>query len=144
MPLAIPNPCDWKVALILLFLRGGATIEGVAIAVSLGAGIYGIGLLAFASLHATSTARERIGLVVKFALPSLKTVLLCVTLFTGLRPRLEPYADGWQISALLCGLFVLFYVAMARKLKPRTGVVAMLRDSSWPFARMLAGVWDRD
>ena len=45
---------------------------------------------------------------------------------------------------LLSILFVALYAFMARRLKPRTGIVAMLRESSWPFARMLAGAWARD
>jgi len=133
-----------EAALILLFLRAGAKIDGVALAVSLGSGIYGLGLLGFASMHAASATGARIGFVMKSALPSILTVVLCVTLYTGVRPWLEPHVPGWGISLLLCLLFVGFYLALARRLKPRTGVVALLHESSWPFARMLAEVWARD
>ncbi len=133
-----------EIGLILLFLQAGAKIEGVALAVSLGSAIYGLGLLGFAAMHAAATTSARIGFVLKSALPSILTVLLCVALYLGLRPRLEPFASELVISLVLSLLFVLFYLLLARRLKPRTGVVAMLRESSWPFARMLAGVWSRD
>ncbi len=133
-----------EIGLILLFLHAGAKIEGVALAVSLGSGLYGLGLLGFSAMHAASTTGARIGFVMKSALPSILTVLLCVGLYLGLRPHLESHLSEGVISLLLSLVFVAFYLLLARRLKPRTGVVAMLRESSWPFARMLAGVWARD
>ena len=132
------------VALILLFLTAGAEIDGVALAVALANGLYGLGLLAFASLHAERTLGDRLAFVTRSALPALLTVLLCVSLYTWVRPLIVPEAAGWISSALLTVLFVALYAFMARRLKPQTGIVAMLKESSWPFARMLAGVWARD
>lgn len=132
------------VTLILLFLRAGAKIEGVALAVSLGYALYGLGLLGYASIHAVATTRARIAFVLRSATPSILTVLLCVSLFTWVRPLLHPESHGWQSSALLSTLFLALYALMARRLKPRTGIVAMLRESNWPLARMVAGVWSRD
>jgi hypothetical protein len=132
------------VVLILLFLRGGAKIDGVALAVALGNGLYGLGLLAIAAAHAEPTLRGRVEFVARSALPSLLTVVLCVALFTWVRPLIVPQASGWISSALLSVLFLALYVFMARRLKPRTGIVGMLGTSSWPFARMLAGAWTRD
>jgi len=133
-----------EVGLILLFLEGGARLDGVALAVSLGAGMYGLGLLGFASLHAAPTTATRLAFVLRSALPSVLTVLLCVGLYLGLRPRLEGVLPEWGISALLSSIFLAFYLALARKLEPRTGIIAMLRESNWPFARAFAGVWSRD
>jgi O-antigen/teichoic acid export membrane protein len=132
------------IVLILVFLRAGAKIDGVALAVTLGNGLYGLGLLAFASLHAVDSTRERIAFVGRSALPALLTVVLCVSLFTWVRPLIVPAAHGFASSALLSVLFLALYAFMARRLKPRTGIVGMLRESSWPFARMLAGAWSRD
>ena len=132
------------VALILVFLNAGAKIEGVALAVALGNALYGIGLLTFAAMHAEESQSERLSFVARSALPSLLTVALCVSLFTWVRPLIVPEAAGWVSSALLSVLFVALYVFMARRLRPRTGIVAMFRESSWPFARMLAGAWARD
>lgn len=132
------------VVLILVFLRAGAKIDGVALAVALGNGLYGLGLLTFAAVHLAPTLRARLAFVTRSALPSLLTVLLCVSLFTWVRPLIVPQAAGWISSALLSILFLALYAVMARRLKPRTGIVAMLRESNWPFARMLAGVWARD
>jgi O-antigen/teichoic acid export membrane protein len=132
------------VSLILVFLNAGAKVEGVALAVSLGYGLYGIGLLAYASLHAAATTGARIAFVTRSALPSLLTVVLCVSLFTWVRPLLRPEAHGFASSAILSTLFLALYAFMARRLKPRTGIVGMMRSSSWPVARMLGGVWARD
>ena len=143
LPLAL-SAIVLDVVLILVFLKAGAKIDGVALAVALGNGLYGLGLLAFASLHAKPTLSERLSFVAKSALPSLLTVVLCVSLYTWVRPLIVPQAAGWISSLLLSILFVALYAFMARRLKPRTGIVAMLRESSWPFARMLAGAWARD
>lgn len=132
------------ITLILLFLRAGAKIEGVALAVSLGYALYGLGLLGYAAMHATSTIKSRVGFVLRSALPSILTVVLCVSLFTWVRPLLRPESHGWQSSAILSTLFLALYAAMARRLKPRTGIVAMLRESNWPLARLVGGVWARD
>jgi O-antigen/teichoic acid export membrane protein len=132
------------IVLILVFLGAGARIDGVALAVALGNGVYGLGMLAFASLHAEHGLGRRLGFVARSAVPSLLTVVLCVSLFTWVRPLIVPEAEGWISSLLLSILFVALYVFMARRLKPRTGLVAMLGDSNWPFARMLAGAWARD
>ena len=132
------------VTLVLLFLNAGAKVEGVALAVSLGYGLYGLGLLAYAAMHAAGTTRARLDFVMRSALPSLLTVLLCVSLFTWVRPLMSPDTHGWQSSALLSLLFLALYALMARRLKPSTGIVAMLRESNWPLARMLGGVWARD
>jgi uncharacterized membrane protein len=133
-----------EVALILLFLRAGARIDGVALAVSLGYALYGLGLLAYAAMHVAATTRARIAFVLRSALPSILTVILCVSLFTWVRPLFLPEVRSWQSSAILATLFLATYVFMARRLRPRTGIVAMLRDSNLPFARMLAGAWSRD
>ena len=143
LPLAL-TAIVLDVTLILAFLGAGAKIDGVALAVALGNGLYGLGLLAFASLHAERTLRDRLAFVMRSALPSLLTVLLCVSLYTWVRPYIVPEAAGFVSSAILSVLFVALYAFMARRLKPRTGIVAMLKESSWPFARMLAGVWARD
>ncbi|MEO6463288.1 MAG: oligosaccharide flippase family protein, partial [Candidatus Eisenbacteria bacterium] len=132
------------IVLILVFLRAGARIDGVALAVTLGNAAYGLGLLAFAAIHAVPTLRERVAFVTRSALPSLLTVVLCVSLFTWVRPLIVPQAAGWISSAILSVLFLALYAFMARRLKPSTGIASMLRTSSWPFARMLAGVWTRD
>jgi hypothetical protein len=95
-------------------------------------------------MHATITIRARVGFVLRSALPSLLTVLLCVSLFTWVRPLLRPESHGWQSSAILSTLFLALYAAMARQLKPRTGIIAMLRESNWPLARLVGGVWARD
>jgi O-antigen/teichoic acid export membrane protein len=133
-----------EIGLMLLFIHAGAKIEGVALAVSLGSGIYGLGMLGYSAMHAASTTSARIGFVMKSALPSILTVLLCTGLYLGLRPHLESHLSEGVISLLLCSVFLAFYLLLARRLKPRTGVVSMLRESSWPFARMIAGVWARD
>ena len=132
------------VALIWIFLRAGARLEGVALAVTLGNGLYGLGLLAFAALHADPSLRGRFAFVARSALPALITVVLCVSLFTWVRPLLRAEAEGAISSALLSVLFVALYAFIGRRLKPRTGIVGMLRDSNWPLARMLAGAWSRD
>lgn len=133
-----------EVGLILLFLRAGAKIEGVALAVSLGYALYGLGLLAYAAMHVAATTRARIAFVLRSALPSMLTVILCVSLFTWVRPLFLPEVQSWQASAILATLFLASYVFMARRLKPRTGIVALMRDSNLPLARMLAGAWTRD
>lgn len=132
------------VTLILLFLNAGAKVEGVALAVSLGYGLYGLGILGYAAMYAADTTRARIGFVLRNAVPSVLTVLLCVSLFVWVRPLLRPETHGWTSSALLATLFLAGYALMARRLKPRTGIVSMLRESSWPLARMLGGAWSRD
>jgi O-antigen/teichoic acid export membrane protein len=132
------------VTLVLLFLNAGAKLEGVALAVSLVYWLYGLGLLAYASMFAVPTTRTRLDFVLRSALPSLLTVVLCVSLFTWVRPLMSPETHGWQSSALLSLLFLALYALMARRLKPSTGIVAMLRESNWPLARMLGGVWARD
>jgi O-antigen/teichoic acid export membrane protein len=132
------------VGLIFLFLRAGAKIEGVALAVSLGYAVYGLGLLGYAALHVAAGTRERVAFVLRSALPSMLTVLLCVALFTWVRPLFLPEVQGWPSSAVLSALFLAGYILIARRLKPRTGIVGMVRDSNLPFARMLAGAWTRD
>ncbi len=132
------------VGLIALFLHLGWGLSGVAIAVSVGYAVYGVGLLAYAATHFAPTWRVQLALVARSVLPTLWTAALCLVLLGWVRPRLPLSWSGWLVAPALSALFGLLYIAAARRFRPRTGLVALLRGSEWPVARMLAGAWARD
>ncbi len=130
--------------LIGLFLKLGWKLEGVAAGVSIGYVVYGVGLLAYAASHLAGTLRERTAWVLRSVLPTLWAATLAIGLVTVVRGYLPPSFNGWMMAAAQSFLFVLLYLAAARRFRPRTGIVALLRESNWPFARMVAGAWARD
>jgi O-antigen/teichoic acid export membrane protein len=143
LPLAL-GAIVLDLALIGLFLRLGWNLEGVAAGVSIGYAVYGVGLLAYAASHLGGTRREQIAWVLPSVLPTLWAATLAIVLVTMVRPLLPSSFGGWATAFAQSFLFVLFYLAAARRFRPRTGIVAMLKDSNWPVARMLAGAWARD
>jgi len=62
----------------------------------------------------------------------------------NLLPPLFPGLNGWVLAAIETVLFVVLYLAAARTLQPRTGIVVLMRQSQWPWARLIAGAWARD
>jgi O-antigen/teichoic acid export membrane protein len=132
------------VGLIALFLRLGWGLEGVALAVSAGYALYGVGLLTYAATHFARSWRHRLALVARNLLPTLWTAALCLVLVAFVRPHLPVGWNSWLGAAVLSTLFVLLYLAAARRLRPRTGIMGLLQGSEWPVARMLAGAWIRD
>jgi len=143
LPLAL-GAIVLEIALIGLFLHLGWQLEGVAAAVSIGYVVYGVGLLIYAASHVAGTLRDRATWVLRSVLPTMWAATIAIV-FAALVPPLAPdVIKGWGLSFLEAALFLALYLAAARRLKPRTGLVAMLRQSEWPFARMLAGAWSRD
>jgi O-antigen/teichoic acid export membrane protein len=132
------------VALIALFLNLGWKLEGVAIAVSVGYAVYGLGLLAYAASHIGTSMRRRVEFVVRSIAPTVIAIALCFGIVTWVRPLVLQYWAGLMSAVLMSLLFSALYMAAARRLRPRTGIIAMLRESSWPLARMVAGAWSRD
>lgn len=143
LPLALGS-IVLDVALIALFLNLGWKLEGVAAGVSIGYVVYGVGLLMYAASHLATTLRERTAFVLRSVLPTLWAGTLALVLVLVVRPSMPIPVDPWIMAAVLSFLFVVLYLAAARRFRPRTGIVALLRDSNWPFARMLAGAWARD
>jgi O-antigen/teichoic acid export membrane protein len=143
LPLAL-GAIVLDIALIGLFLGLGWKLEGVAAGVSIGYVVYGVGLLVYAASHLGGTLRERTAWVLRSVLPTLWAATLAIVLVTLVRPRMPESFGGWAMACALSFLFVVFYLAAARRFRPRTGIVALLKDSNWPFARMLAGAWARD
>jgi O-antigen/teichoic acid export membrane protein len=132
------------VGLIALFLKVGWKLEGVAVGVSIGYVVYGVGLLVTAAAYMGGTVRERTAWVLRSVMPTLWAALLAVGLVTMVRGYFPPHWNTWAMAAGQSLLFLVLYLAAARRLKPRTGMVAVLKQSNWPFARMLAGAWARD
>jgi O-antigen/teichoic acid export membrane protein len=132
------------VGLIALFLHLGWGLLGVAVAVSAGYALYGVGLLTYAATHFAGTWRLRLVVIARAILPTLWTTLLCLVLLAWVRPNLPASWSGWLVAPVLSLLFGLLYLAAARRLRPRTGLIGLLRGSEWPVARMLAGAWARD
>ena len=73
-------------------------------------------------------------------LPTLWAAALALMLGI-LVPPLLPGLPGWVLAFIETGLFVGLYLLAARTLRPRTGIVALMKQSQWPFARALAGAW---
>jgi O-antigen/teichoic acid export membrane protein len=130
--------------LIASFLSMGYGIVGVAIAVSVGYIVYGVGLVSYAVSHFAEPLRLRVAFVARTLLPTAWTAALCFALLVYVRPRLPMTWSPWLVAPALSLVFCLFYVAAARRLRPRTGLLGLLRGSEWPLARMLAGAWARD
>ncbi len=132
------------IALIGLFLHLGWKLEGVAAGVSTGYVVYGVGLLIYAASHLATTTRERAMFVLRSVLPTLWAAALA-SVFALVLPKVVPAMfGGWGLALIEAALFVALYLAAARTLQPRTGIIAMLRQSDWPFARAIAGAWSRD
>jgi O-antigen/teichoic acid export membrane protein len=143
LPLAL-GAIVLEIALIGLFLHFGWKLAGVAAAVSIGYVVYGVGLLIYAASHVAGTLRNRAAWVMRSVLPTMWAVTIAI-LFAVLLPPLAPdVINGWGLAFLEAGLFLVLYLAAARRLRPRTGIVAMLRQSDWPLARMVAGAWSRE
>ncbi|MEP7029049.1 MAG: oligosaccharide flippase family protein [Candidatus Eisenbacteria bacterium] len=143
LPLALGS-IVLDIALIGLFLRLGWKLEGVAAGVSTGYVVYGVGLLIYAASHLATTFRGRAMFVLRSVLPTLWATTLAVTFALVLPPLVPDAYGGWGLAGIEAGLFIALYLAAARALQPRTGIVAMLRQSESPFARMIAGAWSRD
>jgi len=131
------------VVLIGLFLKAGFKLEGVAAGISIGYVVYGVGLLIYAASHLAGTLRQRIAWVMRSVMPTLWAATLAL-LAQMARPLMPKSFNAWALAAALSFLFDVLYLAAARRLQPRTGIVALLKESNWPFARMLAGAWSRD
>jgi len=125
---------------ILLFLKLGWKLEGVALGVSTGYVVYGVGLLVYAASHLAGSRVERALFVVRSVLPTLWAAALALMLGVFL-PHVLPGLPGWVLAFIETGLFVVLYLVAARALQPRTGIVALMKQSQWPFARALAGAW---
>jgi len=132
------------VGLIASFLNMGYGLVGVAIAVSMGYILYGVGLVTYAVSHFAEPLKLRLAFVLRTLLPTAWTAGLCFVLLAYVRPRLPAAWSPWLVAPLLSLVFCLCYVAAARRLRPRTGLVGFLRGSEWPLARMVAGAWSRD
>lgn len=130
--------------LILGFLAANRRIESVALGASIGYAVYGLLLLSYAASHLSVPIGRRIEFVLRAALPSLWGVGLCLLLAGFVRPILETVWPGWLVALVLSIGFAGVYVAAARKIGPRTGLLALLKDSQWPGARLLVGAWTRD
>jgi O-antigen/teichoic acid export membrane protein len=126
---------------ILLFLKLGWKLEGVAIGVSLGYVLYGVGLLFYSARHLAVPLRSQIAWVLRTVMPTLWAALLAVLLVTMVRQYFPHGWNNWAMAAGQSALFLVLYLAAARRLKPRTGIVAVLKESNWPFARLIAGAW---
>jgi len=143
LPLAL-GAIVLEIALIGLFLHFGWKLQGVAAAVSIGYVVYGVGLLIYAASHVAGTLRNRAAWVVRSVLPTMWAATIAIVFAVLLPPLAPAVLSGWGLSFLEAGLFLALYLAAARRLRPRTGIVAMLRQSDWPLARMVAGAWSRD
>jgi hypothetical protein len=131
------------VGLIALFLKLGWKLEGVALGVSTGYVVYGVGLLIYAASHLKGSRAARALFVVRSVLPTLWAAVLALA-FAVFLPPLLPALNGWLLAAVETALFVVLYLAAARTLQPRTGIVVLMRESQWPWARLIAGAWARD
>ena len=131
------------VGLIALFLELGWKLEGVALGVSIGYIVYGVGLLVYAASHLSGSRAFRALFVVRSVLPTLWSAAIALV-FAIFLPPLLPGINGWVLAAIETVLFVVLYLAAARTLQPRTGIVVLMRDSQWPWARLIAGAWARD
>ncbi|MGH7726803.1 MAG: lipopolysaccharide biosynthesis protein [Candidatus Eiseniibacteriota bacterium] len=132
------------VILVLGFLGAGWKLSGVALGVSAGYFLYGIGLLTYAASHLAGSPARRFGFVVRAVLPAVAAMMLCLTLEFAIGPRLDPTWQPWMREGLLSIGFVALYLLFARIVGPGTGIVGLMRDSNWPFARLLAGAWVRE
>jgi hypothetical protein len=131
------------IGLIALFLKLGWKLEGVALGVSIGYVVYGVGLLIYAASHLSGSRVARALFVVRTVLPTLWSAAIALA-FAVFLPPLLPGLNGWLLAAIETVLFVVLYLAAARTLQPRTGIVVLMRESQWPWARLLAGAWARD
>jgi len=128
---------------ISLFLELDWKLEGVALGVSTGYVVYGVGLLIYAASHLSGSRVERALFVVRSVLPTLWSAAIALA-FAMFLPGLLPGLNGWLLAVVETVLFVLLYLAAARTLQPRTGIVVLMRQSQWPWARLIAGAWARD
>ena len=131
------------IGLIALFLKLGWKLEGVALGVSMGYVVYGVGLLVYAASHLAGSMAFRALFVVRSVLPTLWSAAIALA-FAVFLPPLLPTLNGWVLATVETVLFVALYHAAARTLQPRTGIVVLMRESQWPWARLLAGAWARD
>jgi O-antigen/teichoic acid export membrane protein len=129
---------------ILAFLSAGHGILGVAIAVSVSYGVFGLSLLTYAAAQLAAPWSQRARFVARFALPSLWALALSLALHRFVAPLFAVLSNRWLEALLLALLFGAIYLATARWVGPRTGIVALMRDSHWPLARTLAGAWARE
>jgi O-antigen/teichoic acid export membrane protein len=143
VPLAL-GAIALDVGLIALFLKLGHGIVGVAVGVSIGYFLYGVGLVAYAASHFSGAWRVRVAIIARTVLPTLWTTALCFVLLEAVRPRLPATWSPWLVAPGFSLVFGLLYLAAARRFRPHTGLVGLLRGSEWPVARMLAGAWARD
>jgi hypothetical protein len=142
LPLAL-GAVVLDIALIALFLKLDWKLEGVALGVSTGYVVYGVGLLVYAASHLSGSRASRALFVVRSVLPTLWAAAIALA-FAMFLPQLLPWLNGWVLAAVEAVLFVLLYLAAARTLQPRTGIVALMKQSQWPWARLIAGAWARD
>jgi hypothetical protein len=111
--------------------------------VSTGYIVYGVGLLVYAASHLSGSRIERALFVVRSVLPTLWAAAIALA-FAVFLPQLLPTLNGWVLATVETVLFVVLYLAAARTLQPRTGIVVLMRESQWPWARLIAGAWARD
>ena len=142
LPLAL-GAVVLDIGLIWLFLELDWKLEGVALGVSTGYVVYGVGLLIYAASHLSGSRVERALFVVRSVLPTLWSAAIALA-FAMFLPGLLPGLNGWLLAVVETVLFVLLYLAAARTLQPRTGIVVLMRQSQWPWARLIAGAWARD
>ena len=142
LPLAL-GAIVLDIALIAFFLELDWKLVGVAVGVSTGYVVYGVGLLVYAASHLAGTRVERALFVVRTVLPTLWAAAIALA-FAVFLPPLLPGLNGWLLAVIETVLFVGLYLAAARTLQPRTGIVVLMRQSQWPWARLLAGAWARD
>jgi O-antigen/teichoic acid export membrane protein len=142
LPLAV-GAVVLDIGLIALFLKLGWKLEGVALGVSIGYVVYGVGLLVYAASHLSGSRIERGRFVLRSVLPTLWAAALALA-FAVLLPPLFPGMPGWVLAFIETGLFVALYLLAARTLRPRTGIVGLMKESQWPVARLIAGAWARE
>ncbi len=130
--------------LIGSFLLTGWKIVGVALGVSVGYAVYGLVLTGYAAHQRSAVAAERTSFVARAVLPSVWALVVFFVLHTWVEPWIGARTPRFVAAALSSAVFAGLYAGAARRFAPRTGIVALLRDSNMPGARALAGVWARE